>query len=68
MKLIKKSSLVVVFLIGFSIVSFGQNSWNWPEDKDVAEEKNVVYTDALKAKRYADAVEPLAWLLSNAPD
>jgi len=68
MKVIRKLNLVAVLLVSLSIVSYGQNVWNWPEDKDVAEEKNVIYTDAMKAKRYADAVEPLAWLLDNAPD
>ena len=56
-------------LIGAS--AMGQSKWNWPEDeemKTMAEEKNVMYNDARKAKNYSDAVEPLEWLLENTPD
>lgn len=42
--------------------------WNWGDQVDVAKEKNVVYTDAYKAKNYEAAVEPLEWLLTNTPD
>ena len=33
-----KLYLGAVVLMGISMNSFGQNGWNWPEDKDVAEE------------------------------
>ncbi len=45
-----------------------QNNWNWGEQVDVAKEKNVLYTDAYKAKNYQAALEPLNWLFINNPD
>ncbi|UII21884.1 hypothetical protein [Fulvivirga ligni] len=41
--------------------------WNWPEDKATAEEKNVLYTDALRNDNFKGARKPHAWLLQNAP-
>ncbi|BDD02811.1 hypothetical protein AUTU_02940 [Aureibacter tunicatorum] len=48
--------------------AFSQAGWNWPEDKELAMEKNVLYTDLLKQKKYEQARAPLTWLLNNAPD
>ena len=42
--------------------------WTWPEDKAKAEENNVLYGDAVKAKNYRDAVAPWQWLMTNAPN
>ena len=52
----------------FALAASAQNGWNWGEQVDVAKEKNVIYTDAFKAKNYEAAVEPLEWLLENTPD
>jgi tetratricopeptide (TPR) repeat protein len=41
---------------------------NWPEDKASAEEKYVLYRDALKQNNYKAAKEPHLWLLTNAPN
>ncbi|UII28673.1 tetratricopeptide repeat protein [Fulvivirga maritima] len=43
------------------------NDWNWPEDKATAEEKNVLYTDAVRNDNFAAAQKPHLWLLQNAP-
>ena len=59
--------LVLALSISLRTV-YAQSGWNWPEDKATAQEKNVLYSDALKFKKYEDAVEPLEWLLANAPD
>ncbi|WP_053406174.1 lipopolysaccharide assembly protein LapB [Persicobacter sp. CCB-QB2] len=49
--------------------SFAQSGWNWPAgQEELAQEKNVIYTDNLKAKNYAACQEPLLWLMVNAPD
>lgn len=45
-----------------------QGEWNWGENIDKAKENNVLYTDAIKAKNYQAAIEPLSWLLENTPD
>lgn len=44
------------------------NDWKWPEDKSTAEEKNVLYTDALRNSDFEAAKGPHQWLLKNAPD
>jgi tetratricopeptide (TPR) repeat protein len=55
-------------LIGFSYVFAQTPGWNWPEDRQTAEEKNVIYTDMMKLGHYKQAVPALSWLLINAPD
>lgn len=64
-KLIGFSILVIV---GFSASAQNTPGWNWPEDRATAEEKNVIYTDMMKLGNYKEAVPPLLWLMSNAPD
>ncbi|TAD94644.1 MAG: hypothetical protein EAZ97_16555 [Bacteroidetes bacterium] len=59
-------------LIAFCSVNlFAQAGWKWPEDaalKTTAIEKNTLYADAVKAKEYEKAIEPLEWLLKTCPD
>ncbi|MEM7296977.1 MAG: hypothetical protein AAF391_01790 [Bacteroidota bacterium] len=55
-------------LLCVSLGASAQNGWNWGEQVDLAKEKNVIYTDAYKAKNYEGALEPLSWLLENTPD
>lgn len=42
--------------------------WIWPEDRKAAEEKNVLYSDAVKAKQFREAVGPWQWLMTNTPN
>jgi len=69
MKLIMKQTLL---LVAASMVAFGAQAqcddWKWPEDKKTAEEKNVLYNDALRADNFEAAKKPHQWLLMNAPD
>jgi len=44
------------------------DDWKWPEDKKTAEEKNVLYSDALRNDNFEAAKKPHQWLLQNAPD
>lgn len=44
------------------------DDWNWPEDKQTATEKNVLYDDYVKNGQFDKAVAPLNWLLTNAPN
>ncbi|MEM6829205.1 MAG: hypothetical protein AAF551_01730, partial [Bacteroidota bacterium] len=69
MKMDKKIliSSVVLFIACISTVD-AQSGWNWGDQPEVAKEKNVLYTDALKSKNYQAAIEPLTWLLTNTPD
>ncbi|RLD23253.1 MAG: hypothetical protein DRI71_05730 [Bacteroidetes bacterium] len=60
------TTLSLLVTISFTIVA--QPGWNWPEDRATAEEKNVLYVDAVKMGDYKGAVAPLQWLLTNAPD
>ena len=41
--------------------------WNWPEDRKMAKERYVLYTDALDAGNYLESKENLEWLLENTP-
>lgn len=64
----KKRITIFLFFFISGGVLLAQPGWNWPEDKATAEEKNVLYTDYLKMDNYKAAIEPLNWLLENAPD
>lgn len=62
----------VLLLAVAGVLSFNLNAqcndWKWPEDKKTAEEKNVLYNDALRNDNYKAAKAPHRWLLENAPD
>lgn len=64
LKAILVMALAVVSLSGFAQCK----DWTWPEDKATAEEKNVLYSDAVKNKHYKQAIAPHQWLLTNAPN
>ena len=66
MNTIKVLNSVTVLM--FSTIIYAQSGWNWGDQVDIAKEKNVLYTDAKKAKNYEGAIEPLSWLLENTPD
>ena len=57
-----------LILIGFSYNYAQTPGWNWPEDKQTAEEKNVIYTDMMKLGHYKESLPALTWLMVNAPD
>ncbi len=44
-----------------------ENGWCWGNDPGKAKEKNALYNDELKTKKYLEATEPLGWLLANTP-
>ncbi|WP_420317432.1 tetratricopeptide repeat protein [Ekhidna sp.] len=60
--------LGAAFFLSLAIGASAQNGWNWGEQVDIAKEKNVLYTDAYKAKNYQAAIPPLNWLLTNTPN
>lgn len=60
--------LAIVTLFAVQGVQAQCKGWTWPEDKATAEEKNVLYSDAVKMKNYRSAVEPWLWLMNNAPN
>jgi tetratricopeptide (TPR) repeat protein len=57
-----------LILIGFSYNYAQTPGWNWPEDKQTAQEKNVIYTDMMKLGHYKQCLPALTWLMINAPD
>lgn len=63
-----RNTLIITTLTLLTSFAYGQANWNWGDQVDVAKEKNVLYTDALNAKNYAAAVDPLNWLIENTPD
>ena len=64
----KNRLTILSLLITLSIAAVAQPGWNWPEDKASAEEKNVLYADAVKMGDFKGAVPPLNWLINVAPD
>lgn len=62
-------AILVITLAAGSLNGFAQcKEWTWPADKATAEEKNVLYSDAVKNKHYKQAIAPHQWLLTNAPN
>lgn len=62
----------LVLTAGIFLTALNANAqckdWVWPEDRKTAEEKNVLYSDAVKAKQFKQAVAPWLWLINNAPN
>ncbi|MTI22158.1 hypothetical protein E1176_14095 [Fulvivirga sp. RKSG066] len=64
-----KHFLLVAFVSALAFSASAQcDEWKWPEDKKTAEEKNVLYNDALRNDDFEKAKGPHQWLLQNAPD
>ena len=65
----KKILTILSLLVTLSIAATAQPGWNWPEqNKPEAEEKNVLYADAVKMGDFKGAIPPLSWLIMVAPD
>jgi len=64
----KKILIIQALLVTLSFAAIAQPGWNWPEDRALAEEKNVLYTDAVKMGDFKGAIPALNWLISEAPD
>jgi tetratricopeptide (TPR) repeat protein len=64
----KKILTTLSLLVTLSFTLVAQPGWKWPADKAKAEEKNVLYSDAVKMGDFKGAIPPLQWLLTEAPD
>ena len=65
----KKILAFLSLMVSLSITIVAQPGWNWPEqDKPQAEEKNVLYTDAVKMGDFKGAIPALLYLMNVAPD
>ena len=64
----KNKLTILAFLVTLSFAAVAQPGWNWPEDRAAAEEKNVLYTDAVKMGDFKGALPALNWLIDTAPD
>lgn len=65
----KKILTILLLLVTLSIAATAQTGWKWPEqNRPEAEEKNVLYTDAVKMGDFKGAIPPLSWLIKVAPD
>jgi len=63
-------AFALMSMIGYS-ASAQCTTVHWPEDGEMkakAEEKKVLYEDALRAGNYQHAIPPLNWMLKNVPD
>lgn len=56
------------FMVASSALAQSTTDWNWPENKAAAEERYVLYKDALRQDNYKLAVKPLLWLINEVPD
>ncbi len=69
---VMKQILLTAAIAVTSLVAQAQcNGWNWPEDPDMrakAEEKVVIYGDALNAENFKNAQKHHTWLLENTPN
>jgi tetratricopeptide (TPR) repeat protein len=65
-----KIKILLACFVYFGIVFHvaAQADWNWPEDKASAEEKYVLYKDALKQDNFQLAKSPHQWLMQNVPN
>ena len=63
----KKLILIFLFIVSNKLL-FSQPGWNWPDNKSLAEEKNVLYTDYLKQGDCLSSLEHHSWLLDNVPN
>lgn len=43
------------------------SEWSWPEDRKKAEEQVTLLQDAMRDKKYRQAVRPFNWIVANAP-
>ncbi|BDD07833.1 hypothetical protein FUAX_02650 [Fulvitalea axinellae] len=60
--------LILAFLAIAMATAANAQNWKWPADTAMAKEKYVLMHDNVKAKNYADALEPFTWLHENCPD
>jgi len=63
----KRLILIFLFIVSNKLL-FSQPRWNWPDNKSLAEEKNVLYTDYLKQGDCLSSLEHHSWLLNNVPN
>ena len=70
MKMKRGTTLLSLFIaLTLAMAAQAQPGWNWPEqEKDKAEEYNVLYSDAVKMQDWKTAIPPLQWLINTAPD
>ena len=63
-----KNTIITCLCCLLNIAVLAQcTEWNWPTDRKLAEEKIALLQDAIREKKYRQAVKPLNWLLTNAP-
>lgn len=63
-----KTKIFFIGLIATLFFSTANAQWNWPDDREKAEESNALYTDNFKQGNYRMAANHLSWLLNNAPN
>ena len=63
-----KTKIFFIGLLATLIFGNANAQWNWPDDREKAEEKNALYTDNFKQGNYRKAANHLSWLLKNAPN
>ena len=61
-------TILTLLFITATLRGLAQSDIRWPNDTSRARQNVALYTDALRAHEYAAGLEPLRWLLAQAPD
>lgn len=65
--LVIKTWLVLSVLMFCKETKAQCSEWSWPEDRKKAEEQVTLLQDAMRDKKYRQAVRPFNWIVRNAP-
>ncbi|TRX52220.1 hypothetical protein FNH22_22645 [Fulvivirga sp. M361] len=60
--------LLFTAVVLFSMSSYAQPHFKWPADSAKAKEMHALYMDALRQNDHKNALNPIQWLLKEAPD
>ena len=71
MSIMNKKIAGTIYAVFISIMAFAQPGWNYegltPEQQEKAQTYMVTMGDDVKAKKYADGLPKVEWLLENSP-
>ena len=61
-------TVLILLLTTATLRGLAQSDIRWPADTSRARQSVALYTDALRSKEYFAGLEPLRWLLAQAPN
>ncbi len=63
-----KAKIFFIGVLSAFVFTTSHAQWNWPDDREKAEEKNALYTDSFKQGNFREAANHLSWLLTEVPN